>query len=219
MRILFILSLCLIFGSCVDIFDEIMIHTDGSGTYKYTVNLSASKVKINSILALDSVDGKRVPKLPEIKDRIEEYRKKLEDKDGISNVKVDANYDDFLFKISLDFESVAALQAGIKEIIKENIEDKNEPSLNENWLTWDGKNLVRSIPNFKNFVLKLKPEDQEKLKEGKYNAVSRFDKAVLKCDNPEALISPSKTAVLIKSNTYNVATNPSVMKNTIQIVN
>ncbi len=219
MRILYILSLCLIFGSCVDIFDEIIIHTDGSGTYKYTVNLSASKVKINSILALDSVDGKRVPKLPEIKERIEEYRKKLEDKDGISNVKVDANYDDFLFKISLDFESVAALQEGIKEIVKENIEDKNDPSLNESWLTWDGKNLVRSIPNFKNFVLKLKPEDQEKLKEGKYNAVSRFDKAVIKCDNSEALISPSKTAVLIKSNTYNVATNPTVMKSTIQVAN
>lgn len=219
MRYLFILIPLFLLGSCVDIFDELIIHTDGTGTYKYTVNLSASKVKINSILALDSIDGKRVPKLPEIKEKIELYRKKLEEKEGISNVKVDANYDDFLFKISLDFESVQYLQDGIREIVKENIEDKNDPALNENWVSWDGKTLVRSIPNFKNFVTKLKPEDQEKLKEGKYNAVSRFDKPVIKSENPDALISPSKTAVMIKSTSYQVGTNPAILKNTIQVAN
>jgi hypothetical protein len=217
MRILFLLSLCLLFGSCVDIFDEIIVHADGSGTYKYTINLSASKVKINSILALDSVDGQRVPKLPEIKEKIELYRKKLAEKEGISNVTVDANYDDFLFKISLDFENVAALQEGIKEVVKENSQDKNDPAFNDTWISWDGKTLVRSIPNFKSFVAKLKPEDQEKLKTGKYNAVSRFDKAVLKCENPEALISPSKTAVMIKATSYQVGTNPLILKNTIQV--
>ena len=61
MRIFLIGFLILALSSCVDIWDDIALHADGSGTYKYTVNMSASKVKINSILALDSVDGHYIP--------------------------------------------------------------------------------------------------------------------------------------------------------------
>lgn len=217
MRIFLIGFLILALSSCVDIFDDITIHADGSGTYKYTINMSANKVKINSILALDSVDNRRVPKLPEIKEKIEFYRTKLGDKKGISNVKIDANYDDFIFKISCDFESISDLQEGIREIIKEESKEKNDPILNENWLTWDGKTLTRIVPNFQSFIHKLKTEDQESLKKGQYVSVSRFDKPILKCDNPQAQISPTKIAVLIKSSTFSVATNPSVLKNSIVV--
>lgn len=201
--------------SCVDIFDEIVLHADGTGTYKYTINMSASKVKINSILALDSIDGRRVPKLPEIKERISKYKDKLEAKDGISNVKVEADYNEFIFKISCDFKSVKDLQEAIKELIREESKDKNDPLLNETWLTWDGKHLERSIPNIQSPIAKLTGEDQEALKSGKYMCVSRFDVPVLKSENPTALISPSKLAVMVKASTYQVATNPSLLKNSI----
>ena len=219
MRVFLIGLLSLVVSSCVDIFDDITIRADGSGTYKYTINLSASRVKINSILALDSIDGQRVPKLSEIKEKIELYRHKLEEKQGVSNVKVDANYDDFLFKISCDFESVSELQESIREIVKEESKDKNDPALNETWISWDGKTLMRSVPNFQSAIHKLKAEDQEKLKTGNYNAVSRFEKPVLKCDNPQAQISPTKTAVMIRTNMFAAGTNPSNLKSNIQIGN
>lgn len=209
------LTLGLSLTSCVDIFDEIVLHVDGTGTYKYTINMSASKVKINSILALDSIDGRRVPKLPEIKERISKYKDKLEAKDGISNVKVEADYNEFIFKISCDFKSVKDLQEAIKELIREESKDKNDPLLNETWLTWDGKHLERSIPNIQSPIAKLTGEDQEALKSGKYMCVSRFDVPVLKSENPTALISPSKLAVMVKASTYQVATNPSLLKNSI----
>lgn len=208
-------SLLLLMSSCVDIFDEIIVHNNGSGTYKYTVNLSASKVKINSILALDSIDGQRVPSLDEIRNKIALYQGKLEEKEGISNVAVDANYDDFVFKFSCDFASVTTLQNAIRDIIKEEAKDKNNPLYNENWLSWDGKQLVRSIPNFQTPLNKLKPEEQEELKKGKYISVSRFDKPVSKCDNSTAQISPTKTAVMVKSTPFSVALNPGILKNTI----
>ena len=219
MRIFLISFLVLLLSSCVDIWDDITLHTDGTGTYKYTVNMSASKVKINSILALDSVDGKRIPKIPEIREKIEYYRNKLEEKEGISNVKIESNYDDFIFKITLDFESVSDLQDGIREIIKEELKDKNDPALDENWLTWDGKTLTRIVPNFQKVIQKMKDEDQEKLKKGKYTCVSRFDKPIIKCDNTQAKISPTKVAGLIESNTYSVGTNPSILKSTFVIAN
>ncbi|WP_343635368.1 hypothetical protein [Fluviicola sp.] len=219
MRIFLIGFLILVLSSCVDIWDDITLHADGSGTYKYTVNMSASKVKINSILALDSVDGKRVPKLPEIKEKIEYYRNKLEEKEGISNVRVESDYDNFIFKIYVDFESVSDLQSGIREIIKEEVKDKSDPALNENWLTWDGKTLTRVVPNFQSVIQKMKAEDQEKLKKGKYTCVSRFDKPIVKCDNAQAKISPSKVAGLIESNTFSVGTNPSILKSTFVVSN
>ena len=203
--------------SCVDIFDEIILHADGSGTYKYTVNLSASKVKINSVLALDSLDGRRVPDLQEIKDKIALYQAKLEGKEGISNVKVESNYNDFVFKINCDFTSVTALQNAIRDVIMEESKDKSDPIFNETWLSWDGQKLVRSVPDFQAPLHKLKPEDQELLKTGKYISVTRFDSPVEKCDNPTAQISPTKTAVMVKSSPFAIAQNPSVLKNTITL--
>ena len=125
------LVIFLVLQSCVQIFDEIIVHNDGSGTYKYTVNLSASKIKINSVLALDSIDGKRVPKIPEVKEKIALYIKKLEAKEGISNVKVEANYIDFIFKFSCDFTNVAALQEGIREVVKEEVDRQLRSLLHE----------------------------------------------------------------------------------------
>lgn len=219
-RVTVVLSLILVLflsQSCVDIFDDITVHSDGSGTYKYTINLSSNKVKVNSILALDSVNGRRVPKLPEIKEKIALYQKKLEEKEGISNVKVEANYEDFVFKFSCDFNSVSNLQEAIKEIIKEEGKDKTNALLSESWLSWDGKQLVRSIPNIQSSIQKFTGDDMEALRNGQYIAVSRFDNQVLKTDNPQAQISPSKLAVMIKTTAYAVATNPTLLRNTITV--
>lgn len=48
-RILFLFILGILFGasSCVEIIDDLTLNEDGSGTFKYTVNLSSSKVKLN----------------------------------------------------------------------------------------------------------------------------------------------------------------------------
>jgi len=215
--LIFCSSILLLTSSCVDIFDELIIHSNGSGTYKYTVNMSASKVKINSILALDSIEGQRVPKIEEIREKIALYKSKLEQKEGISNVTVDANYEDFVFKFSCDFTSISALQTAVRDLIREESRDKNNQLFNENWISWDGKQLVRTIPGFQTPLNKLKGEDQEALKKGKYISVSRFDVPVLKCDNPNAQISPTKTAVMVKSTPYAVAQNPGLLKSTITV--
>jgi hypothetical protein len=114
---------------------------------------------------------------------------------------------------------VNALQNAIRDVVKQESKDKNNPLYNETWLTWDGKQLIRSVPNFQAPLNKLKGEDQESLKKGKYISVSRFEHAVVKCDNPNAQVSPSKTAVMVKSTPYAVAQNPGLLKNTITVEN
>ena len=50
-----LLLLPLFFNSCIEIIDDLTIRNDGSGKLKYTINLSASKLKLNSILALETI--------------------------------------------------------------------------------------------------------------------------------------------------------------------
>lgn len=211
-------SLLLILSSCVEIIDDISIKSDGSGTFKYTVNLSSSKVKVNSFLALDSLDGKKVPSLSDIQEKIALYKAKIEQKEGISNVKVDANYTDFILKFQCDFKSVDALQKAFKDIVIEENKNKEIKEINHDWLDWDGTKLTRSVPTLTTQTTeKLKAEDAEALKNGTYVSISRFDRPVEKFDNSNAQLSANKMAVMVRSNTYSLAQNIGLLENTIYL--
>ncbi|MES2798598.1 MAG: hypothetical protein V4638_01160 [Bacteroidota bacterium] len=211
-------SLLVLFAltSCVEIIDDISINNDGSGTVKYTINLSSSKIKINSILALDSLDGRRVPKRAELEENLTEFQKKLDDKTGISNVIIDQDFTNFIFKFQCDFKSVEALQKALKEIITDEEQFKNVKAVNHDWLNWDGTKLTRSIPDFTYEVpSSLKQEDLERLKEGTYTSITRFQRPVDKFENTSAALSKNKMAVMIKTTPYLLKDNHDLIENTI----
>ena len=79
------------FTSCIEIIDDLAVNEDGSGTFKYNVNISSSKIKLNSYLALDSLDGKRVPSLDEIKGYVDDVVTSLKKQKGISNLTIESN--------------------------------------------------------------------------------------------------------------------------------
>jgi hypothetical protein len=220
-RTLFIyLSLILLSASCVDITDDLTIHADGTGTFKYVVNLSQSKVKVNSYLALDSLDGKKVPSIDEIKETINEYALKLEQKEGISNVKVETDFKNFILRFQCDFTSVANLQKAIKEIAQERDKNKEFKEINTVWVSFDGDKLIRSVPTLTTQTTsKLKKEDSEELKKGKYVSVTRFDQTIDRCENTSAIVNPSKTACMIKTNPYALIQNTKLLENTIYLNN
>jgi hypothetical protein len=144
----FILTICLLFlfSSCIEIWDDLTLNNDGSGNLKYKINLSESKIKVNSILALDSIDGKPVPSKSQISSKINEFVKLLDAQVGISNVLVEENYTDYIFKFSCDFTSVTNLQDGIKLSLAQISNDKWSQPNDQSWLSWDGNTLVRTIP-------------------------------------------------------------------------
>lgn len=205
-------------SSCIEIIDDLSLKSDGSGTFKYNVNLSSSKIKVNSILALDSIDGKRVPSIDEIKQKIEQFTKTLDAQNGISNVKVEENYTDFIFKFQCDFTSVLTLQDGLKQSIMILSKEKSIPQLDHNWLTWDGNKLVRSIPEITGKKInEINDSDIELLKKGSYTSITRFDKTVEKIENQAAQLSKSKMAVMVKADTYRLKENQDILENTIYL--
>lgn len=217
-NLLFLFVLVFSLSSCIEILDDLTVHADGSGTFRYNINLSSNKIKVNSILALDSLDGQKVPKIEDIKEKVQQFIKTLDAQNGISNVKIEENYTDFIFKFSCDFTNVLLLQEGIKTTISSMTKEKNTSELNHNWITWDGTKLTRSIPTITlNKVKDLKQTDIDQLKQGSYTSISRFDKPVEKFGNTAAILSKNKLAVMIKTDTYSLKENPSILENVIYL--
>lgn len=219
-KLLFIFLPLFSLTSCVEIIDELILNSDGSGTFKYVVNLSQSKVKVNSILALDSLDGRKVPDIEEIKETIAEYKQKLEGKEGISNVKVETDFSFFILKFQCDFNDVQDLQNAFREIAQA-LDKKGEfKELDHAWLTWESNKLVRSVPGLTTLTTKrLKQEDADALKTGKYTSITRFDRLIDYCENPQAKIPQSKTVCAIVTNPYALIQNAKLLENTIYLTN
>ena len=218
-NLLFLFLLIFSLSSCIEILDDLTVHADGSGTFRYNINLSSNKIKVNSILALDSLDGQKVPKIEDIKEKVQQFIKTLDAQNGISNVKIEENYTDFIFKFSCDFTNVLLLQEGIKTTISSMTKEKNTSELNHNWITWDGTKLTRSIPTITlNKVKDLKQSDIDQLKQGSYTSISRFDKPVEKFGNTAAILSKNKQAVMIKTDTYSLKENPDILENVIYLI-
>lgn len=218
LRILFLLLLPVLSG-CVEIIDDLSLNSDGSGSFKYTINLSSSKVKVNSFLALDSLNGKKVPSIDDISSRADKIVDMLKARNGISNVSFSADYDNFIFKLSCDFTSLDHLQRAIREIVRSENGNKEIPELEHKWLTFDENMLIRSIPQITVSKAKeINPEDRESLKTGTYTSITRFEKEVARCENPGCVISKNKKAVMVRTDPYSLTQHPDLLDNTIYLV-
>ena len=217
--ILFVyILLTTILTGCIEIIDDLSFNADGSGTFKYSINLSSSKIKINSILALDSLDGKKVPTQDEIRTKIDEFQRKLMSQEGISGVEIESDFTNYMFKLKCDFSSASDLQTALKNVASNFAEGKNLEELKHNWITWDNATLSRSIPELTiDQTKKVKPEDIELLKQGSYTSITRFAVEVEKFDNPKAVMSKNKMAVMIKSDTYSLMEQTSILDNRIYL--
>lgn len=216
-RLLLLVGVIISLSSCIEIIDDLSINADGSGSLQYIVNLSSSKVKINSILALDSLDGKKVPELDDIKNKFNEIVTSLKTKEGIEKVEFTPNYDDFIIKLKIDFASIPQLQNAVRSIIKEENESEIE-GLEQNWLTYDSLVFNRSVPPI--FIEKSKTinlKDRELLNEGTYTSITRFDKIVNRCERADSKISANRKNVMIRANVLSLTKNPDLLDNTIYL--
>ena len=213
-----IILLCLITSSCLEILDDISFNIDGSGTFKYTVNLSSSQVKLNSILALDSIDGKKVPSINEIQEKIEVFGELLSAQEGISNVYIDTNYQQFIFKIQCDFSNVIDLQRGFESSLKETLTQLENEEIAYDWITWDGQVMDRKVPDLDRWPLpSIKTEDSELLKKGYYTSITRFENKVNYFENPAAKLSKNERAVMLRKSAFEVFNDHKVMDNIIHV--
>lgn len=206
----------LLFSSCIDLIDDLSINEDGSGVLKLSVNISKSKLKVNSLLALDSLNGKRVPKIGEISSKIDFYADQVREKEGVKNVQVSKNLDEYIFKFTIEFSNVEKLEQALKEVLNE--ENSAWVNFDFDWIKWDDNILTRNniqIP--KNQLQRLKAEDIEALKTGTYVSITRFQTPIVEFSNNLSKLSGDQKALMIKTSAYGLAENTQVLKNTIKV--
>lgn len=203
-------------SSCIDLIDDLTINKDGSGVLKLSINLSKSKLKVNSILALDSLNGQRVPKLNEITEKIDFYAGKIEQKEGIKNVSVSKNTDDYIFKFTIEFSDIEQLELALKEILNE--ENSSWVNFDFDWIKWEDNTLTRNnlrIPSSQ--LSRLKAEDIENLKTGSYVSITRFQSPILEFTNDRSKISADQHALMLRTSAFNLAENTQILKNSIKV--
>ena len=146
--------------------------------------------------------------------KINKYKEIIAQKEGISNVKVETDFTNFILKIQCDFTSILTLQKAIKEIVID--ESKTKKEIESYWLTWEGNKLIRSVPSITgDLTSRLKKEDIEGLKKGNYMSITRFDRPIEKCENTASLISANKMAVMLKITPYALIQNINLLENNI----
>jgi hypothetical protein len=207
----FYFCLILLLSSCIEIIEDLKLNTDGSGTFKYVINLSPSKTKVTSILALDSLYGEKVPKENEIRQKILMFKETLKSQEGITNVLITEDYTNYIFKFQCDFKSVEKLETGLKTSIKK-LYVNNE--YDYDWISFKDNVLKRKTPIF--YIDDIRKfGDIDKLKNGTYTSINRFASKIDTFENKNSLRSKTNMALMIKTTPDLLLKDQTILNNKI----
>ncbi len=194
------------------------MNEDGTGTFNFTINMSQSKIHINSLFLLDSVNGRPMPKVEDFEKAIRRVELELKKDSALSNIEVTENWKDYIFSVSGDFINVDALNKAIKNIntifntprgYKVELYDnfRYQPKVFERLYSY---NLVNDYNT-------LSGKDKAVFKNAKYTTIYRFKSPVKSFTNPDALKSKSGKAIMLKINVKDLITNKKTIQNKIEI--
>lgn len=200
----FLLIISVALTGCIEIIEDLTLNSDRSGSYKLTINLSASKMKVKSIMAMDSLRGRKIPRESDIQNELNQLVNFLNTQKGLSAAKTEINFDDLICKISLDFASVEHLQKGLHAYSAEKMEEPFEffaiYELNDNYFQ---RNAIRKLID-EDWMDKIDKEDMEQLKESSLVLITRFDKPLADNDLASISISKNKMAGMFRTNLVDV---------------
>ena len=195
------ITLIILLSGCFEIVEDVTIHTDGSGSFSYTVNMSQSKTRLDGMMKLDSSDGYRVPKKTEVEKEIQKAKESLEKAQGITNVTTSSDWINYIFTIKFDFNNINNLNLAVESLSADLSDDhKRIPEASDNF-AFSGKTFDRkSHYDAKAMAKKITPQDKEIMKHALYTCIFRFDSPVKSCSNKDAVISKSGKNVMLKLN-------------------
>jgi hypothetical protein len=214
----FLLFVCLVtLSGCFEIVEQVFLKADGSGDFQLVLNLSKSRTRLNSIIKMKTINGHPVPSKDEIKYRVKDIEKTVAKTTGISNVKTNVDFNNYIASISCQFKNVARLNDAVKNIyIKENAAKKAPEKIYEyNAGIFERLNRY----SFKDDYKKLSNADREIFATANYTAVFKFESTVSAASNRETKIAPSKKAVMLKLNALDVIHEKKSIENKINLTN
>lgn len=219
-QIFSLLSLTFLFSSCFEITEEVNMKSNGTGDMILTVNLSQSKVNLKNYMEAGEFQGYKLPTKEDIKAEIAQVKKVVAAIDGMSNVKTNSDFEEFIFTITGDFSKVEALNQAINKVadamnktpmktIKKDNFDYKTGTFTRHFDYLDEFEVTEE--EYKNFHFTAKFV----METAKYISVYRFDKPVKKVTNTKAQLAPNKKAVKMESNLAEILMGKKTIANTI----
>lgn len=208
----------LCFSSCFQIIEEINLGKTGAGTVNLTLNLSASKTKVASLMLMDSIQGYKVPSRQTIQKELDEIVTYLKKSPGISNVQKKIDFENYIVSVSFAFREIANINQVNQNVLKK----LKIKGLNNSSYTYNLANQIfqRNYQHTKEAVLeynKLKPEVKKIFKDATYVSIYRFENPVTLSTNPLAKISKSKKAVMLNTGVLGLINGKTDLSNRITI--
>jgi hypothetical protein len=205
------------FSGCFEIIEQITMKNDGSGNFQIVLNLSQSKTKINSFMKMKTVNGHPVPAKEEVRQKIAEIESAAAKTPGISAVKSNVDFDNYIATLTCNFTKVAQLNNIIRNI---NAESKGDVKYSAKYFEYDPATATFSRfskISLKDNYKKMSNADREVFAGANYTSIYKFEMPIETEANKNAKISPSKKAVMLKVGAMDIITNTTVLENKIKL--
>jgi len=219
LRISLLLPLIFIFSSCFELIEDTTFNKDGSGIYKVTLNMSSSQTRLNSVMAMDSIDGKKVPSEKDLQNEIESFIADLNSQKGIKNAETTLSTEEWIFKFSCTFDDLEALKNGLNLATKK--WQKKDQKIGDYFeVSFSDAGYERIINTEVSDRWKTKAsedEDYNKLKEGKCVFIQRFPNPISSVSNVNVKIAKNGTACMLMLSPHEIIQNPKLLNYSVSL--
>jgi hypothetical protein len=206
----------LFFASCFEVVEELDLKTNASGTFTYTINMSQSKLELNTALKLDTFMGVNIPTEGDVRMDMERARKVVSSTNGISKATYSVDFENYIFIYKIQFDSLAALNSALENAY-DALNKKGNRVLKDRLLM--PRNVLTRESNLDSLGLfnKLNSKKKGSLKDATYTCVYRFESAVESVSNKNARTSKNGKAVMLRSSFKSLLNNESTLRNNITL--
>lgn len=109
-----LLCMSLSLTSCFELLEQINVNADGTGEMTITLNMYESKDKLQKFMDMeDGVAGYKPPERKEMDAFFSKVVETVSEVEGITGVKSDIFYEDFIFSISASFDDVESMNEAV----------------------------------------------------------------------------------------------------------
>lgn len=215
-KIKMILGLTILFSlsSCFEIIEELDLKKDHSGDFTYTLNMSASRLELNTIFKLDSFKGRAIPSAKDITADMDKAILLIRQSSGINKAVYTKNWEDYIFEFKIGFDSLAALDRALNQTYQK-LSKSKEP-LKDRLLMANGLLKRTSRLNRLSWFKKLNSKEVQDLSKANYTCVYRFQEKIKSQSNTHANTSKNGMASLLKSDIKSLLKQQKSVANTIK---
>ncbi|MEX1000745.1 MAG: hypothetical protein WDZ35_01375 [Crocinitomicaceae bacterium] len=213
---LLILLLPLVLSGCFEIIEEIKVHTDGSGNFKYTINFSQSASKIKSLFLLDEVEGYKVPTQQKIQQEFEKvcgFSKKIS---GLSDVHYSSDFDHYIFTYTCSFKDIMNLNTAVDSI---QVSLKATQTEKKHYFAFSQSPHYferKGDDTFKKAYQKMTDSQRAIFVGAKYTCLYRFDELIDTSSNHKVKIALNRKTAFYKLDMFSVMTRENALHQKIK---